>query len=153
MTTPDIRQLGRADLDAITPAQFAAMVKGASKSDLDDLMGDADARGKVLDAVFARMSGRYKGGRPSSQVVHWKIQGGPGGEDVYETVLDPSECTVAAAPERTPDVTISLSGQDFLKLAAGVTAPPMMFLTGKLKVAGDVGLAAALGTLFDIPKA
>lgn len=156
MTNTDFRDLARSpdQLAEVTPEQFAGLVKNASRSDLNDLMSDAEARTNVLAAVFDRMGSQYKGGREPSQVVHWKIQGAPdGGEDVYETFLGPEECVVSPVPERTPDVTLTLSGQDFLKLASGNAAPPMLFLTGKLKIGGDVGLAAALGNLFDIPKA
>lgn len=153
MTTPDIRQIGGSDLGSITPPQFAAMIKQASKKDLEAVMTDPQVRPKMLDAVFARMSDLYKGGR-STKVVHWKIQGRPdGGEDLYETVLDTDTCTVSETADRSPDVVLMMSGPEFLKLASGNAAPPMLFLTGKLKVTGDVGLAAALGNLFDIPKA
>lgn len=156
MTTPGFRDLARSadDLEAVAPAQFAALVKDASKADLQDLMADPDARTNVLNAVFSRMGAQYRGGRSPAQVVHWRILGRPsGGEDVYETELGPTACVVSETPAQTPDVTISLTGQDFLKLASGNAAPPMLFLTGKLKIDGDVTLAAALGTLFDIPKA
>ena len=129
------------------------MIKQASKKDLDSVMSDPEIRPKMLDAVFARMSDLYKGSR-STKVVHWKIQGKPdGGEDVYQTVRDTDTCTVSDQAEGDPDVVLTMSGPEFLKLASGNAAPPMLFLTGKLKVTGDVGLAAALGNLFDIPKA
>jgi len=156
MTHTDFRDLAHSpdQLAGVTPEQFAGLVKNASRSDLNDLMADAQARTNVLAAIFDRMGSQYKGGREPAQVVHWKIQrASDGGEDVYETVLGTTECVVPAAPEQTPDVTLTLSGQDFLKLASGNAAPPMLFLTGKLKIGGDVGLAAALGNLFDIPKA
>ncbi|MCC5698778.1 SCP2 sterol-binding domain-containing protein [Klebsiella pneumoniae] len=42
---------------------------------------------------------------------------------------------------------------EFIKLVSGNASAPMMFMTGKLKLAGDVGFAAGLTKLFQIPKA
>ena len=41
---------------------------------------------------------------------------------------------------------------DFLQLISGGANPMMMFMTGKLKAKGDLGLAANLANLFDLPK-
>ena len=42
---------------------------------------------------------------------------------------------------------------EFLKLISGRANPVMMFMTGKIKAKGDLGLAANIANLFDIPKA
>ena len=39
------------------------------------------------------------------------------------------------------------------KIVSGSGNPVMMFMTGKLKAKGDLGLAANIANLFDIPKA
>lgn len=46
------------------------------------------------------------------------------------------------------DATISVSFDDFLKLAEGALDPTMAFMQGKLKVAGDMGVAMKLQSLF-----
>jgi len=46
------------------------------------------------------------------------------------------------------DATISVSFDDFLKLAQGALDPTMAFMQGKLKVAGDMGVAMKLQSLF-----
>jgi putative sterol carrier protein len=50
-------------------------------------------------------------------------------------------------------VALSLGGVDFLKVVSGNANPMMLFMTGKLKAKGDLGLAAKVGDLFSIPKA
>jgi putative sterol carrier protein len=42
---------------------------------------------------------------------------------------------------------------DFLKLVSGNASGPTMFMTGKLKLEGDVMLASRLTSMFRIPKA
>ena len=55
-----------------------------------------------------------------------------------------------------PD-TIVAQGNIFLvagsRLVSGDGNPMMMFMTGKIKAKGDLGLAANVAKLFDIPKA
>ena len=41
----------------------------------------------------------------------------------------------------------------FLKLVSGNASGPTMFMTGKLKLEGDVMLASRLTSMFRIPKA
>ncbi len=46
------------------------------------------------------------------------------------------------------DCTISVAKDDFLALAAGELDPMMAFMSGKLKVAGDMSVAMGLQSLF-----
>ncbi|MGH3648196.1 MAG: SCP2 sterol-binding domain-containing protein [Micromonosporaceae bacterium] len=147
-------QIQAADLSTVSPADFANLVKSASSDQLREVMADAAVRAKVLDEVFGRMGSRYQGGKSTNAVIHWKILDKPGGGyDLYENVLADGVCTVNKQQNRKPRVTISISGPEFLKLASGNGSPTMMFFSGKLKLAGDIGFAAALSSLFDIPKA
>lgn len=46
------------------------------------------------------------------------------------------------------DCTISVSKDDFLALAAGSLDPMMAFMSGKLKIAGDMSVAMGLQKIF-----
>lgn len=46
------------------------------------------------------------------------------------------------------DATVTVGFEDFLKLAQGAMDPTMAFMQGKLKVAGDMGVAMKLQALF-----
>jgi putative sterol carrier protein len=48
---------------------------------------------------------------------------------------------------------VTLAPVEFLKLVTGNASAPLLFMSGKLKVAGDLGFAAGLTSLFNIPKA
>ncbi|MGH3731757.1 MAG: SCP2 sterol-binding domain-containing protein [Micromonosporaceae bacterium] len=152
---PDDNELIQAaDLSAVTPEDFANLVKSASSNQLKEAMTDEKVRSKVLDEVFARMGSRYRGSASTNAVIHWKILDKPGGgHDLYENVLADGSCTVNREQTTEPRVTISITGPEFLKLASGNGSPTMMFFSGKLKLAGDIGFAASLSQLFDIPKA
>ncbi|MGH3712225.1 MAG: SCP2 sterol-binding domain-containing protein [Micromonosporaceae bacterium] len=143
-----------ADLSTVSPEVFASLVKNAPADQLKEVMADDATRVKVLDEVFGRMGSRYQGGKSTRGVIHWKILDKPGGGyDLYENVLADGTCTVNKQKTQEPRVSISLTAPEFLKLVSGNGSPTMMFFSGKLKLAGDIGFAAGLGNLFDIPKA
>ena len=56
------------------------------------------------------------------------------------------KATVAAGEAPSPNCTVSMAEGDFLDMVAGRLNGQMAFLTGKLKVAGDMGLALKLGS-------
>jgi len=56
--------------------------------------------------------------------------------------------TEAVEGDNDADCTISVSKDDFLALAAGDLDPMMAFMSGKLKVAGDMSVAMGLQSLF-----
>lgn len=151
MATIDVDQL---DVRALSPEDFARLVKDASKSDLAEVMSD-EHRTQVLDAIFARMSERFRPekapARPSA--VHWQVKGrSDGGVDEYELMIEDGACTVGSPPQHEPRVTVALDGVDFLKLVSGNASATTMFFTRKLTLQGDLGLGAGLTDMFDIPK-
>jgi putative sterol carrier protein len=141
-------------VDADAP-KFVELVKSTPKAELESLLA-SDARGQLLDAVFNRMPGQFRPDKAgsASAVIHWNITGRPdGGADTYELVIADGACTLSPAPQAEPKLTFSLGGYDFLQLIAGAANPMMLFMTGKVKAKGDLGLAANIANYFDLPKA
>ena len=56
--------------------------------------------------------------------------------------------SVAQDGDGEPDVTISSSEETFLKLVQGEQNPTTAYMTGKLKIKGDMGAAMKLQKLF-----
>ncbi len=56
--------------------------------------------------------------------------------------------TEASESNDDADCTISVTKDDFVALAAGELDPMMAFMSGKLKVAGDMSVAMGLQSLF-----
>ena len=80
---------------SVDPAQFAAMVKSASKDQLEAVMA-SEHRGKILDEIFSRFPSQFQADRAGSTnaVIHWNITGRPdGGTDTYEVVIADGACT------------------------------------------------------------
>ena len=143
-----------ADFSSVDPAEFTKMVKSASKDQLEAVLA-SDSRGKILDEIFARFPAQFRADRAGSTnaVIHWNITGRPdGGTDSYELVIADGACTLSPRADAEPKLAVTINGVDFLQLISGSANPMMMFMTGKLKAKGDLGLAANLANLFDLPK-
>jgi len=139
---------------SIGPKEFAQLVKSTPDSKLTEVMG-AENRNKILDEVFDRMPTLFRADRAGATqaVIHWNITGGPGDTtDSYETVIENGACTVTNKPVREPKLSMTMEPVTFLKVVTGDGNPMMMFMTGKIKAKGDLGLAAQVAKLFDIPK-
>ncbi len=152
---------GLAELDfaSVTPERFAQIVKGLSAQEIKDLAADADLRARVLDEVFDRMERQFKPDVAGSlsAMIRWRITSATTDEDdatVYETRIAKRACTVhKGRTDEEPRVTLTLREADFLKLVSGNASPVQMFFTRKVKLVGDIALAATLTRYFDIPKA
>jgi SCP-2 sterol transfer family len=143
------------DFASVDPKEFAQMVKNTPDARLAEVL-KSDQRGKVLDEIFRRMPGMFRPDRAgaTSAVIHWNVGDRPdGGVDTYELVIADGACTLSPSPQHDPKLSLTLGAVEFLKVVTGTGNPVMMFMTGKLKAKGDLGLAANIANLFDIPKA
>jgi len=146
---------GVGDFANVEPKQFAQLVKSTPDGQLAEIM-NGDQRGKILDSIFARFPELFRADRAgaTNAVIHWNVTGRPdGGQDTYELVIANGTCVLSQAPEHDPKLAVTVGPVDFLKVVSGNGNPMMMFMTGKLKAKGDLGLAANIPQLFDIPKA
>lgn len=143
------------DFSKVDPKQFATIVKSVPDAQIKEVM-QGELRGPILDEVFGRMPSLFRADRAGSTnaVIHWNISERPdGGVDTYEIVIENGTCTVSESADRDPKLSLTMGPVEFLKVVSGGANPVMMFMTGKLKAKGDLGLAANIANLFDIPKA
>ena len=85
-------------------------------------------------------------------MIHWRF---PAGSDYqrYETAIADGVCTTVAGKSEQARVTITMHPYEFLCLITGNASAPVLFMTGRLKVRGDLAFAAGLMSLFDLPRA
>jgi putative sterol carrier protein len=138
------------DTSAVEPEEFARTIGKTPDHQLREAM-QGPMREQIIGEIFKRMKEHYRGGSQSA-VIHWKITGRPdGGEDVWEAVVADGACSTGSEPGSEPRVTLKMDGVNFLKLVSGNAAGPMMFMTGKLKIEGDLMFAAQIQSMFAIP--
>jgi putative sterol carrier protein len=134
--------------------EFAQLVKATPADQIKSLL-EGEQRGAILDAIFERMPRTFRPDRAggTDAVIHWTVGDRPGGgADTYELVIANGTCTLSPKPEHDPKVALTMGAVDFIKVVSGNGNPVMMFMTGKLKAKGDLGLAANIANLFDVPK-
>jgi putative sterol carrier protein len=155
--TPSSEEVAE-NLQQVGPEDFAKLM-AESSDELIAEMVNGPARKQVLDEIFRRMADHVdpERARGTNAVVHFKILDRPeelgGGYDHYEVVFDDGNCTASDKVEREPQVTIKVGPIDFLKLASNQASGPTLFMTGKLKLEGDVMLASRITGFFRIPSA
>lgn len=150
-------QIPDVDLSTVDASVLTQVVAAAPPEQLDAALADEKLRGRLLDEIFRRMGSHVRAEkvRGIHAVVNWRLTGGsgPDGYDRYQIVLSDGACTVSREMTEQPRVTITLSPADFVRLIAQQTSPAVLFVTGKLKVQGDLGFAAGLIGYFDLPTA
>jgi putative sterol carrier protein len=144
------------DLTRMGPQTFARLIAKASKNQLDEVLTRPELRDLILGEIFRRMQVHLRQDRAKAveAVVHWRFSGGVGeeGYDRYETVISKGTCTVNREMTSKSRVTITIPPHDFLKLITSNASAPVLFMTGKLKIRGDLAFAAGMLGLFDLPK-
>ena len=101
-----------------------------------------------VEQIFAEMPGQFKSDKAAGQnaTFQFNITGDEGGE--WYAVIDDGNCTVEKGTSDSPNVTITASDKDWMGIVSGSLNPQMAFMTGKLKVKGDLGLATKLQSWF-----
>ena len=104
----------------------------------------------TVSETFEAMPGRFKADRAAgtNAVIQYEISGEGGG--TWHAVVKDGACTVAPGPGTNPSLTLQVSGQDWLDMTAGKANGQMLFMSGKLKLKGDMGLAMKLGSMFSV---
>jgi putative sterol carrier protein len=78
-------------------------------------------------------------------VIQVLLTGDGGGE--YYMTLAGGEFNTAKGKADSPNMTITQAVADWREINAGRLNPQMAFMSGKIKVSGDMSLAMKLGTL------
>ena len=102
----------------------------------------------TVKETFDAMGPRFKPERAAgtNAVIQYDVSGDGGG--TWNAVIKDGACTVTSGPGTNPNLTLQVSAQDWLDMTSGKQNPQMLFMSGKLKLKGDMGLAMKLGSLF-----
>ncbi len=104
----------------------------------------------TVKETFDLMPGRFKAEKAAgvNAVIQYEITGEGGG--TWHASIKDGACTVASGAAPAPTLTLTMSGQDWLDMLAGKLSGQMAFMSGKLKLKGDMGLAMKIPTLFGV---
>ncbi len=79
-------------------------------------------------------------------VYQFDLTGSQGGQ--YQVLVHDGTCRVKEGLHTDPHVTLSMAAGDCLKILNGQLSGPAMAMSGRLQIAGDLGLAMQLKSLF-----
>jgi len=128
--------------------ELAAMIEG--KTD-DEITAGVAERGteKVLAQIFEYMAGRFQPERAGNQsaVIGWDITS-PEGTHSYQLQVADGTCTAVAGNAEPARVTLGMALPDFLRFLTGKLDGMQAFMTGKLKLSGDMMFAQSMQAWF-----
>jgi putative sterol carrier protein len=79
-------------------------------------------------------------------IFQFDLSGPQGGQ--YVLTIQSGTCSVEEGSHADPHVTLSMAGEDCLKVLNGQLSGPAIVMSGRLRISGDVGLAMQLKSLF-----
>ena len=79
-------------------------------------------------------------------IYQFDLSGDGGGK--WHVIINNDSCQVIEGAAASPSITISMTAQDYLDMLSGKLNGQMAFMTGKLRIAGDMGLALRMQSLF-----
>lgn len=142
------------DPGAVDATRIAAVVRDAPADALKRGMS-GPIRDLILEEIFRRFPEYYRPGSGAvDAAIAFKITGrADGGADRYRVRIAGGEVLAGRDLDVDPRVTIVIDGPGFLKLVTGNANPVTSFITGRLRIKGDLAFAAQIPGLFRIPSA
>jgi len=121
-----------------TAAELAALIAGRSDREIAEMTAAAGVDA-VLDRVFTSMGENFDTDKAAghSARTQWEVET-PGGTHTYHVDIDSGRCQIGPGAAQDPRVTLAMSLPNFLRFIAGEFDGMAGYMTGKLKVTGDV---------------
>jgi putative sterol carrier protein len=104
----------------------------------------------TVKETFEAMTTKFRADKAAgtSATVQYDVSGEGGG--TWHAVIKDGACAVTEGAAPSPNLTLQISAQDWLDMTSGKQSGQMLFMSGKLKIKGDMGLAMKLGSMFSM---
>ena len=136
----------------VTPEQFAEMVRNTSDADIETGIRSAGIEA-VLDRIFEGMQERFLAEKAKGVTadIQWVVTD-QDAEFPYALKVNDGSATIEKGRVASPRVTLTAGLVPFLRLISGQENGVQLFMSGRLKVAGDLMFSQQVQTFFAVPK-
>lgn len=138
--------------DVPDATQMAEAVKGLSDEDLVEELKkqgiDATLK-QIFDGMAAAFVPEKAAG--ASADIQYDIETDEGPKNWKVEIAD-GKCTTSEGSLDSPRITLQLKLTDFVRLILGLADGTQLFMSGKLKLKGDMMFAMQMQKFFDQPK-
>ena len=107
-------------------------------------MSTAESVQQIFQAMPSRLNPSAAQGLDC--VIQYDLTGEGGGQ--YHSTIKDGAATVTEGTHPSPSMTITMAAQDFVDMTEGKLDGMSAFMSGKLRIGGDMGLAMRLQSLF-----
>jgi putative sterol carrier protein len=136
--------------EQVSAADLANAVGDKSDEELNQLIKDLEGGESIIKVIFDRMPDRFLADKAAGKntVIQYDINL-PEGTESWQVIIADGTCTTAKGAEKEAAVTLVTSGPDFLRIISGKLNGVQAFMSGKLKIKGDMMLAQTMQGWFD----
>jgi putative sterol carrier protein len=104
----------------------------------------------TVKETFEAMPTKFRADKATgtNAIIQYDVSGEGGG--TWHAVIKDGACIVKDGAAPSPSLTVQIAAQDWLDMISGKQSGQTLFMSGKLKVKGDMGLAMKLGSMFAV---
>jgi len=102
---------------------------------------------EIFDAMPGSLSADAAKGMNAT--IQFNLSGDNGGQ--WYVAIKDGKADVSKGTAPSANMTLSMSAQDYVDMTMGKLNGQMAFMSGKLKISGDMGLAMKMQSLFKRP--
>ncbi len=105
-----------------------------------------------IKEIFEKMPEAFRPEKAGNlkATIQLDLSGDGGGQ--WAIKIAGGEISVAEEQANSPDLTLAMAASDYVAISHGQVNPMNLFMAGKIKLEGDMGLALKFQDLFDIPQ-
>jgi putative sterol carrier protein len=104
----------------------------------------------TVKEIFAEMPNRFNAdaAKGMNSVIQFNLSGDGDNAGQYHAIIKDGALQVVEGTHASPSMTMTMAGSDYVDMTTGKLNGQMAFMSGKLKIAGDMGLAMKMQSLF-----
>ena len=135
----------------VDPAQLAELVKGLSDDELKEQISNLGEE-EVLKNIFDGMQEAFipEKAQGVNSTLQYDVETSAGTKQ-WSVKIENGACTTSEGPSSDPRLTLKVGMVDFVRLILGQADGTQLFMSGKLKLQGDMMFAMQMQSFFDRP--